>query len=275
MARDRSEVVGLALAALGTYVLYLKQKTVRDAIDFFFDPASLMCLAGCLIVFVSFFGCMGSLREYTLFLRLYNWILTFFFVGEIVLVIIIFVFYFVPDAKQQLGLFPEKTFKNAIRKYGIVDDDDMQNLIDDMQRTLGCCGFSDDDNGFLDWNMNEYFNCTVLTKQQVSNERCSVPASCCIVKEGDPINIRCGHDVMIANTDGTVTESSNHKPIYKIGCLKAVGVWISAHAIIIGGILIGILVPQMFLMCITSTLRNQILMQKAKWKRSFPPRPSA
>ena len=49
------------------------------------------------------------------------------------LVVFVFVFYFVPDAKQKLGLFPEKTFQEAIQKYGVVDDEDMKNLIDNLQ----------------------------------------------------------------------------------------------------------------------------------------------
>ena len=67
------------------------------------------------------------------FMLQYTWMLTIFFLLEIVMVIFIFVFYFVPDAKQKLGLFPEKTFEEAIKKYGIVEDEDMKNLIDSLQ----------------------------------------------------------------------------------------------------------------------------------------------
>ena len=66
----------------------------------------------------------------------YNWILTIFLIGEVVLVVFIFVFYFVPNAKEDLGLFPSKAFKDAIKKYGIVEDDDMKNLIDNMQSSV-------------------------------------------------------------------------------------------------------------------------------------------
>ena len=66
----------------------------------------------------------------------YNWIMTLLFLGELVLIILVFVFYFVPDAKQKLGLFPEKTFKEAIIKYGTVDDQDMKNFIDNLQEDV-------------------------------------------------------------------------------------------------------------------------------------------
>ena len=62
--------------------------------------------------------------------------MTLLFLGELVLIILVFVFYFVPDAKQKLGLFPEKTFKEAIIKYGTVDDQDMKNFIDNLQEDV-------------------------------------------------------------------------------------------------------------------------------------------
>jgi len=55
------------------------------------------------------------------------------------LVIFVFIFYFVPDAREKLGLFPEKAMKDAIEKYGVVDDDDMVNLIDGIQRSVSLC----------------------------------------------------------------------------------------------------------------------------------------
>lgn len=63
------QVVGLAFTVLGGYILAQKNKVVKDAFDFFLDPSTLMCTAGSLIVFVSFFGCMGALRENTCFLK--------------------------------------------------------------------------------------------------------------------------------------------------------------------------------------------------------------
>lgn len=65
--------------------------------------------------------------------------MTFLFLGEIILVIFVFIFYFVPDAREKLGLFPEKAMKDAIEKYGVVDDDDMVNLIDGIQRSVSLC----------------------------------------------------------------------------------------------------------------------------------------
>ncbi|XP_052225422.1 tetraspanin-33-like isoform X2 [Dreissena polymorpha] len=260
-------IVCLCITGLGGYILYIKDKKVHDPIDFFFDPSTLMCTAGSIAVVVTFFGWLGALREYTACLRIYSWIVTIFFLGEIVLIILIFVFYFVPDAKQKLGLFPEKAFKDAIKKYGVVDDDDMKNLIDNMQKSLACCGFTDSDVGFLDWDDNEYYRCTNVTKP--NPERCSVPPSCCVDEPGKMKNVLCGRGVMQYNnaTNKLEENSKEHNAINKAGCLKAVGTFINDHAIVIGGGMLGVLIPQMYFMYLSRTLRQQVLAQRAKWRK--------
>ena len=57
------------MTAIGAYVLYIKDKVVKDAFDFFLDPATLMTTGGAIIVFITFFGCMGALRENTCLLK--------------------------------------------------------------------------------------------------------------------------------------------------------------------------------------------------------------
>jgi hypothetical protein len=53
-----------------------------------------------------------------------------------VLIILIFVFYYVPESRDTLGIFPEKSLRDSIQKYGVVDDDDMVSLIDNIQKTV-------------------------------------------------------------------------------------------------------------------------------------------
>lgn len=66
----KSQILGLAVTSLGAYILYIKEKKVHDAIDFFFDPSTLMCTAGSITIVVTLFGWLGALREYTSCLRL-------------------------------------------------------------------------------------------------------------------------------------------------------------------------------------------------------------
>lgn len=66
----------------------------------------------------------------------YNYVLSFFFLGEMALIILIFVFYYVPESRDKLGIFPKDSLSQAIIKYGVEDDDDMVNLIDNIQKTV-------------------------------------------------------------------------------------------------------------------------------------------
>ena len=43
---------------------------------------------------------------------------------------------------------------------------------------------------------------------------------------------------------GSLVESVSHNPIYKVGCLRALGDFINDHAMAIGGVMLGILIPQ-------------------------------
>ncbi|XP_065303667.1 tetraspanin-33-like [Dermacentor albipictus] len=76
-----------------------------------------------------------------------------------------------------------------------------QHLIDTLQRSMRCCGFSRDT--FRDWDRNEYFHCAMGNP---SRERCSVPFSCCRLRVLDvndssnlPVLARrfCGHGVLL------------------------------------------------------------------------------
>ncbi|KAL5017426.1 hypothetical protein ScPMuIL_007015 [Solemya velum] len=266
-------LIGMAFTAMGTYILVEKNKTVNDAIDFFFDPACLMCSAGSIIVFIAYFGCTGALRENTCFLLVYYVSMWLMFAVEMVVVVLIFIFYYVPDARKKLDLYPEDAFKDAMKKYGLVNDEDMQDLIDNLQKSFKCCGWSNDVEGYQDWDINPYFNCN---KSNPSPERCSVPPSCCQIRQGQTINILCGQGVRVIDKDGMIVDGDLSK-IYTDGCLKALGSWIDSNALVVGGVMLGILLPQIFLLCISNTFKTQIKMQRAKWKESPTPsvRPSA
>ncbi|ESO85058.1 hypothetical protein LOTGIDRAFT_235927 [Lottia gigantea] len=275
--RDRSEInicikyilffenflawlIGIAFTALGTYILVLKEKVVRDVIDFLLDPACILTVSGAIIFCLAFFGCMGALRENTVFLKIFYYVTMLCLVGEIVLAILAFIFYYAPDVRDQMNLFPEKTFNEAIVKYR--DDPDMQNLIDSFQQSLGCCGLSNTDDGYKDWFKNLYFNCSIENK---SPEKCSVPPSCCNLKPGENINLLCGGNVYRIDEKGNTIENDLSR-IYTKGCLKAVGDWINAHSLVIGGVALGILLPQIFIICMSRNLIDQVNAQRAKWR---------
>ncbi|KAK7109100.1 tetraspanin-17-like [Littorina saxatilis] len=252
-------LVGLGFMAIGTYILVLKEKTVQDPLDFFLDPACDMCLAGSLIFFLSFLGCMGALRENTCFLKIFYYTLTLFLLLEVAAAVCFFLFYYVKDVRNVL--FPKDTFSKAIVHYR--DDKDMQNLIDSIQKSLGCCGMSDTEKGYEDWNQNVYFNCS---KENQSPEKCSVPPSCCKMSPGTVINLNCGANIYTFEQQGTRTPSDTSR-IYTDGCLKSLGDWVNENSLVVGGGLLGVLLPQIFVVCLSRNLLDMIRAQKAKWNR--------
>ncbi|KAL4231974.1 Tetraspanin-33 [Mactra antiquata] len=247
------------VVALMTWVLVEKEKKVNNAYDFFLDPACVLCLAGCVAFVISFLGWFGALRENMPSLLAYKYTLMAIFFLEIALIIIIFVVVYVPDARQQLNIYPEDSLTQAIVKYR--DDDDMQNLIDGIQQLLECCGTSNDDIGYKDWSQNAYFNCTPELEESGFGESCSVPFSCCIQENSGLVNYLCGKDMQSSKSDDVREET-----IYTKGCFKSITDILQSNVLVVGGVIIGILIPQMLLTFLTGKLISQIEIQMAKWK---------
>ncbi|WAR20938.1 TSN33-like protein [Mya arenaria] len=134
MARlANSSLVSGAVAGLMIWILVEKEKTVSSIYDFFLDGACIFLLVSLIAFVVSFLGWIGAFRENICCLKGYHWTMTILFFVQIVIVILIFVVVFVPEARNQLGIYPEDSLRVAIEKYR--DDPDMQNLIDNFQLT--------------------------------------------------------------------------------------------------------------------------------------------
>ncbi|XP_069139592.1 tetraspanin-5-like [Argopecten irradians] len=241
---------------LGIWIQVLKGKVVLHIVDFLFDPSiMIMCLGGSVTFLVAFFGCCGSLRENIVLLTIYHTLVSVLLFAEVALVVFVFVFYFSPETLDKLNIVPEDTLRDAIVKYR--DDPDMQNLIDGIQELMDCCGVSNTESGYRDWNNNIYFNCSDLNP---SHERCSVPFSCCIINPGDKINFLCGNGALerpLAEVEAV---------IHPEGCLYKLGVWIQRNSLIIGGSTLGIFIPQVIAICFAKQLKDQIKAQTAKWQ---------
>ncbi|CAG5124877.1 unnamed protein product [Candidula unifasciata] len=248
---------GTFVTALGAYILVVKQKKVYDVLDFLLDPACILCLGGSVATVVCFIGLCGALRENTCFLKTYYLILCLALLAQLTAAILMIVCYYVPDWKH--AIFPSDTFNQAIVRYR--DDPDFQQLIDSLQTELGCCGVSDSDVGFLDWNNNVYFNCSIDSE---SPEKCSVPYSCCRRIPGEKMNYRCGTDTL-QNDGGVEPNLANTYKIYTTGCFRAVGEWINDHVLVVGGVMLGILLPQIVVLFLTKNLILMIYLQKSKW----------
>ena len=56
-------MIGILLMAAGIWALTQKDTSVSVLGGFFLSPVLLLLIAGCIIVAVGFFGCIGALRE--------------------------------------------------------------------------------------------------------------------------------------------------------------------------------------------------------------------
>ncbi|XP_027631672.1 tetraspanin-33 isoform X5 [Tupaia chinensis] len=133
---------------------------------------------------------------------------------------------------------------NAIVHYR--DDLDLQNLIDFGQKKFSCCGGI----SYKDWSLNMYFNCS---EDNPSRERCSVPYSCCLPTPNQAvINTMCGQGMQALD----YLEAS--KVIYTNGCIDKLVNWIHSNLFLLGGVALGLAIPQLVGILLSQILVNQI-----------------
>lgn len=244
---------GGLLMGIGLYAFKEKwESTGWVRLESFYDVvlniSLVMMITGVVIFVVSFAGCLGALRENTCLLKFYSMCLLLFFLFEMAIAIMCFVF------PHNMNSFLEDSFTDKII-HTYRDDPDLQNLIDFAQQEFKCCGLSNA--GYQDWSKNEYFNCS-----SPSVEKCGVPYSCCInatdISSG-LVNIMCGYDVQ----GQSVAAAS--KRIWTSGCIEIVRVWAERNLYTIAGVALSIALIQLFVIYLAKTLEGQIDLQKSRW----------
>nr|CAH7739505.1 unnamed protein product [Callosobruchus chinensis]CAI5831305.1 unnamed protein product [Callosobruchus analis] len=224
---------------------WVKLENVYDVI---LNISLVMVIMGGVVFIVSFAGCVGALRENTCLLKFYSLCLLIFFLLEMGIAIVGFIF---PHSMQ--SVLEENFTDNIIRTYR--DDPDLQNFIDFAQQEFRCCGLSND--GFLDWSKNEYFNCS-----SPSVEHCGVPFSCCINAtdlSSRLVNIMCGYGVQ------TLSVAEASKKVWTSGCIDIVRSWAERNLYTIAGIALAVALSQLFVIYLAKTLEGQIDLQKSRW----------
>ena len=232
-------LIGALFVAVGGYVI--SQKTGYEELsDFATDPGIILATLGVLIFFISSFGVLGSLRENICLLRTYKILLVVTLVFELCCGIVGFAFW--PEVKKMI----DANLATGIEKY--TSNVDLRNMIDKLQRELGCCGSLTID----DWDSNPYFSC----KNVESFRSCGVPWSCCLKKYEK--NRQCGYGV---RKNRVHVKLSNE--IHTIGCLDKGFEFFKDNLMYVAGLAIGFTLPLIIGIFLTQFFANQIINQVA------------
>nr|XP_020447857.1 LOW QUALITY PROTEIN: tetraspanin-6 [Monopterus albus] len=172
--------------------------------------------ASSIIIIFGMFGCFATCRGSPWMLKLYAMFLILVFLAELVAGISGFIF------RHEIKATMRSAYQKAVTSYNGTDD----NAVDNIQRTLHCCGVDN----YTDWGDTAYFK-----------ER-GIPTSCC--KD----NTKCSPDTL-----KDLSKAENE--VYTVGCFAQVTTVMEANLGIIAGISFGIAFFQLigiFLACCLS-----------------------
>lgn len=132
-----------------------------------------------------------------------------------------------------------------------------QHLIDGLQKSLHCCGFSRD--AFRDWDRNEYFHCD---SGNPSRERCSVPFSCCRPRmlggnessSNLPVLAArfCGHGVLLMD------DQEAWQRVYTRSCADAMLTYVMDNLVTFVGVGMTLNMFLLFMLITSVVLQDQI-----------------
>ncbi|XP_015220733.1 tetraspanin-33 isoform X3 [Lepisosteus oculatus] len=196
------------------------------------DPALILIVIGSLMFIITFFGCFGALRDVTALLYIFTVILAAVLLLQIAAAALGFLF-----SDMVLGR-TEMLMRRGIAQYR--DDMDLENIIDFVQKKFQCCGVQQ----YRDWSLNVYFECV---DPNPSLERCGVPFSCCVRRRNESVlNTMCGYGVQSLDAE------SVKEHIYADGCLDKIVTWGKQNLLLIGGLTIGLLGLEIFMITLAA-----------------------
>ncbi|XP_074967706.1 tetraspanin-10 [Phalacrocorax aristotelis] len=173
------------------------------------DPMLLFLLVGLGASTVSLAGCLGALRSSPCLLR--------FFVGAVL------AFVGLEVLGGLLLLAARHRLRDALRDALLLcllryqEEPDLRFLVDEMQRSLQCCGLG----SYRDWETNPYFNCSAPGVQA-----CSVPASCCLDpwQNGTVANDQCAFGAL------RLGDMAASTIVHLGGCMAQLSAWLRGQA---------------------------------------------
>ncbi|KAG0443821.1 hypothetical protein HPB47_014489 [Ixodes persulcatus] len=181
-------------------------------------------------------GFLGALRENSFLLDVYHCGIVFFITSITAFAITLSIFPVALRNHVQKGVY--RDFVTSYR-----DSPDFKNLIDGLQTSLRCCGFSRD--SFRDWEFNQYFSCR---EDNPSRERCGVPASCCRVNDTATslLDMLCGSGVLLEG------EQQAWEKVYTRSCADATLSYVDAH--LMGYLLLCIAITLFVVLMLTTSI---------------------
>lgn len=234
---------------------------ITSFFGFFICHFCVLTLIGAIFFAMSFFGWFGALRDNIIALKVFWLICGVVILLEVLVIILIFLLVYVPNVRESLR--PEQITEEAIQNYR--EKEGTTELVDDIQERFQCCGGSNSEEGYKDWNQNRYFNCS--NPDVKFGDFCSVPFSCCKFTEDEYKNLLCGKGMAHPDTDPTVRDAT----IYTKGCYLAFVDYLKSNILVVGGIAIAILVPQVMLFFFARDLDAKINYRREKMGLNYRP----
>ncbi|XP_037518080.1 tetraspanin-33 [Rhipicephalus sanguineus] len=198
---------------------------------------------------VAAFGLVGALRENIAVLEAYQSLLA--------LTILL------NSVAAVAGMLMPQSARNHLKQAAFVEfiqgyrqTEYFQHIIDALQTSMRCCGFSEDT--FHDWNLNEYFHCA---SGNPSRERCSVPFSCCRQRvlgvnetsdQSMPSGRFCGHGVLLMD------DQEAWKRVYTRSCADAALTYVMDNLVVFICVVMVVNMFLLFMLVTSAVLQDQV-----------------
>ncbi|XP_065303666.1 tetraspanin-33-like [Dermacentor albipictus] len=192
-------------------------------------------------------GLVGALRENVSLLQAYVVFIVLFVVVLITLAVLAFAY---PEAARR-SVMEKSSYVHFVRAYR--NNPDFQHLVDSVQESLQCCGFSED--SFRDWDHNEYYRCNMSNP---SVERCNVPPSCCRPTNSSKEAAR-NRGTMCAKGVLLMDDPSAWKVVYTRSCADATHAYFASNSGVYGTAALLVATICLVLTVLTQDVQDEIV----------------
>jgi len=220
-------ITGLALIITGCVIQGVYSNYLDFLGDSFFNTPVLLVVVGCIIFFVTFFGCCGAIKEHHCMTLAFSVFLSLILIIELGAGCASYAF------RQQVGKIIESNMEKGLQNYAKPSYKGVTETWNIVQHELKCCGAQE----YKDWENTTF-----------SSTDNSVPDSCCLSDvEG------CGKGILD-------NDAAAPKIIYTAGCLDKLKAVIEGNVAALGGIGVGIAIIQfagiIFACVLAATIRK-------------------